>query len=235
LKECAEVIAPILYRKWIPATFFINPAFIDNKELFHRYKGSLLLGKLLRDKIDVKQFLADNNFDGENLLKVKYSQKAVLDNLATKVDLSFTDFLKMQKPYLTMHQLSGLQNKGFSIGAHSWDHPEFWLISEEEQISQIRNSVDWVKDKMNPKHLVFSFPYTDDQCSVELFERMRNENIYNLSFGTAGIKYDEFPTHLQRFPCETKFPLPQQLKTELVYSYLRKFAGKHVVKHNAKN
>ncbi|HYQ58821.1 MAG TPA: polysaccharide deacetylase family protein, partial [Draconibacterium sp.] len=42
LKECTEVIAPILYKKGIPATFFVNSGFVDNKNLFHRYKASLL-------------------------------------------------------------------------------------------------------------------------------------------------------------------------------------------------
>jgi len=45
LRECEEIIAPILKEKGVPAIFFINPAFIDNKELFYRFKISLVIEK----------------------------------------------------------------------------------------------------------------------------------------------------------------------------------------------
>src|SRR6188768_2703766 len=35
LRECYETIYPLLKSKHIPATFFINPAFVDNREMFH--------------------------------------------------------------------------------------------------------------------------------------------------------------------------------------------------------
>jgi hypothetical protein len=38
LKECAEIVAPILLQKGIPATFLSSPGFIDNQKLFHRTK-----------------------------------------------------------------------------------------------------------------------------------------------------------------------------------------------------
>ena len=43
LKEVFTTIAPILLKKGVPASFFINPCFIDNNELFYRYKISLLI------------------------------------------------------------------------------------------------------------------------------------------------------------------------------------------------
>lgn len=41
LRQCAEIIAPILVRMGIPATFFINSDFIDNQALMFRYAYSL--------------------------------------------------------------------------------------------------------------------------------------------------------------------------------------------------
>jgi hypothetical protein len=46
LSACYDTIAPILLRKGVPATFFLNPAFIDNKALMFRYKISLCLNAL---------------------------------------------------------------------------------------------------------------------------------------------------------------------------------------------
>jgi len=45
-REVFELIAPILLKKGVPAIFFINPSFIDNKELFYRCKLSLVVEKI---------------------------------------------------------------------------------------------------------------------------------------------------------------------------------------------
>ena len=41
LSNFYHVIAPILSKKNIPATVFVNTAFVDNKDLFYRYKEVL--------------------------------------------------------------------------------------------------------------------------------------------------------------------------------------------------
>lgn len=46
LSGCYHIIAPILKRKGIPASFFINSDFVDNQGLFYRYQVSLLLHHL---------------------------------------------------------------------------------------------------------------------------------------------------------------------------------------------
>src|SRR5687767_2369317 len=43
LSECYHVIAPILKEKGVPATFSINSAFVDNKNLFYRYQASIII------------------------------------------------------------------------------------------------------------------------------------------------------------------------------------------------
>jgi len=42
LRQCYDIIAPILNKRGIPATFFINSAFVENKDLMYRYKISLI-------------------------------------------------------------------------------------------------------------------------------------------------------------------------------------------------
>ncbi|MCK4992269.1 MAG: hypothetical protein KAS29_17345, partial [Bacteroidales bacterium] len=43
LAECHQLIAPLLKRKGVPAVFFLNNHFIDNRGLFFRYKASLIM------------------------------------------------------------------------------------------------------------------------------------------------------------------------------------------------
>lgn len=232
LRECFDVIAPVLLRKGIPATFFVNPGFTDNRRLFHKYKGSLILNGLkVSSNSQAEQFLKTNNLNGNKILKYNILQENVLDEVAVLLGINFADFLEEQKPYLTTSQILDLQSHGFSIGAHSVNHPEFWRISEQEQMKEIRESMNWLVEKINPPIKAFSFPFTDSGVSSNVMKSLKNENICDVSFGTAGIKYDELEFHFQRYPVEQPDDFLQNLKAELVYFLLRKQIGKATVKH----
>lgn len=232
LRECVEVIAPILLEKGIPATFFINPAFIDNRALFHKYKASLILRKMNTSQISgAEKILAENDLLGNNILKATIRQVDVLDKVADLIDLDFADFLQKQRPYLTSNQLAELQNQGFSIGAHSFGHPEFWEITADEQLDEIRKSVDWVSEKVDPPIKTFAFPFSDSGASKSLLKSVKNQKICDATFGTAGLKYDEGDTHYQRYPAEIPGDFELNLKGEFVYFKLRKYIGKATVKH----
>ncbi len=51
LRQTYEIVAPILLRKGVSAALFVNPSFVDNKELFYDIKKGALLAKL--DKIQI--------------------------------------------------------------------------------------------------------------------------------------------------------------------------------------
>lgn len=232
LKECAEIIAPVLLKKGIQASFFVNTGFVDNKVLFHKYKASLILGKLgICSNFEAEKLLAENNLEGKKVLKAEISQVSVLDEVAKILEINFDRFLEIQKPYLTTRQILKLQKQGFTIGAHSFNHPEFWKISEEEQISQIRKSMEWINKTINPDIKTFAFPFTDFGVPLSVLETIKNENICDITFGTAGVKYDSFPGNFQRFPIEMPGDFVQNMKAEFVYFYLRKWIGKATVKH----
>lgn len=232
LKECAEIVAPLLKRKGIPATFFVNTAFIDNKQLFHKYKASLILNHLNRTTNQpAEKLLAENHLSGRNILKAEKQQEAVLDEVAGLFGIDFQKYLEQRQPYLTTSQLKALHADGFTIGAHSHDHPEFYKISEEQQVEQVKKSVQWVEENIPSKMKVFSFPFTDSGASSTVLKTIREENICDFTFGTAGVKYDEFDFHFQRYPVEQAGDFVSNLKAEFVYFELRKLVGKAVVKH----
>ena len=232
LKECSEVIAPVLLKKGIPATFFVNSGFIDNQQLFHKYKASLIFVKLKESpEIKAEKILEENNLNGNKVLNASVLQDIILDEAAELVGIDFNDFLTNQKPYLTTEQLLKLKEQGFSIGAHSFNHPEFWKISEDEQLNEIRKSMNWLVEKVNPDIKAFSFPFTDSGVSLNVMKALEKENICDVTFGTAGIKYDVLNNHLQRYPVEKPGDFILNLKAELVYFMLRKIIGKATVKH----
>jgi peptidoglycan/xylan/chitin deacetylase (PgdA/CDA1 family) len=232
LAECADIIAPILLKKGIPATFFINTAFADNRDLFHRYKASLILSKLRKKpNRTVEKILAAHRMKGNALLSVGYTDKHVLRDAALLLKIDFEKYLKKKKPYLTWDQINQLAASGFTIGAHSHRHPEFWKIPADEQIKEVRMSMEKVVKMVNPKIKAFSFPYTDWGVPAAVLNSIRKEGICDISFGTAGIKYDMCNFHFQRYPVEQQGDFLSNLKTEIVYFEMRKWAGKAKVIH----
>lgn len=232
LKECAEIIAPVLIEKGIPATFFVNTAFVDNRQLFHKYKASLILN-VLKEKPNqhADKRLAENGLSENSILKAEIGQTDILDEVAELLGIDFQKFLKKNQPYLTTNQILKLQSEGFSIGAHSVDHPEFYKISEKQQIEQVQKSMDWIGEKINPEIKTFSFPFTDLGVSSSVLKKIKEENICDITFGTAGVKHDALDFHFQRYPMEQNGNFIHNLKGEYVYFEMRRLIGKARVKH----
>lgn len=219
LRECYDIAAPVLKEKGIPATFFVNPAFVDNTDLFHRYKVAVL-NKFFAKK-GVKFQLQDT-----------YADLLSLDQMAEDVGLKWEDYLKQENPYMTLEQLKQLQKDGFTIGAHSWDHPEFWLLDEERQLDEIRESMEWVEAHFSPKVKAFAFPFTDFGVSVFVFDAIKRERLCDITFGTAGIKVEKQARHYQRLAMEQRgFKSARQLlKNEYLSYQIKKMLDKHVAK-----
>ena len=213
LKECYSVIAPVLMRKGIPATFFINPDFVDNKSIFHRFKRSILESKGVLEKGVKKYYIHETN---------------ELDVLAEKHKVDFSAY----SPYMSLQQIKQLQTDGFLIGAHSMNHPEMWLLSEEEQFIEIKNSMNWLVENIQPKLKVFAFPFTDDKVALSVFEKLKREHITDFTFGTAGLKYDIAPNHYQRIPIErtSEWTIEKSIRFEYFYYFIRSFLNKNIVK-----
>jgi peptidoglycan/xylan/chitin deacetylase (PgdA/CDA1 family) len=232
LRECAEVVAPLLLKKGIPATFFVNTAFVDNKGLFHKYKASLILNRL-REKSDLQaeKILATNGLAGEHILTAGISQVSVLNKAAEILGIDFNEFLAKQKPYLTTAQIQKMAGDGFTIGAHSHSHPEFWEIPVQTQIDEVKKSMAEVEGLVKPRVKAFSFPFTDWGVRAEVLSAIKKEQICDITFGTAGVKQDMFDFHLQRYPAEQSGDFKCNLKGEFVYFEWRKWVGKAVVKH----
>ena len=188
MKEIYEIVAPILLEKGVPATFFINSGFVDNKVLFYRHRESL---------------------EREN--------EDICDKNGRKVD----EFLAKEKPYLTTEQIQTLSKQGFTFGAHSVDHPYYYQISLDEQLRQTRESLDFVSSIINQKLRLFAFPFTDYQVSQQFFNEIEPD--VDLCFGTAGLKNDEIPFHIQRIAGErSKFELLEGIVNKEYLKYFFK-------------
>jgi peptidoglycan/xylan/chitin deacetylase (PgdA/CDA1 family) len=182
LREFHDIAAPVLRRKGIPAVCFLNTAFIGNRDLFYRYKASLLIGHLrkgndaLQEK--AKSLLLERNLpasdDFLSLLKIGYADRNVFDDLASTTGFSFDEFLKSRQPYLDEDQVRALIDQGFSFGAHSIDHPEYRFLEEKQQFRQTEESLKHVADTFGIKEKLFSFPFTDHEVTLDFFRKIHD-------------------------------------------------------------
>ncbi|MEO8109715.1 MAG: polysaccharide deacetylase family protein [Ginsengibacter sp.] len=241
-REVHDVIAPLLEAKGIPAIFFINPAFINNKKLFYRSKASLLIHELVKNKnnnpllSDVASVLHTSDQSVDELIvlikKFKSTDEEIMDALALEFSLSFDDYLKEQRPFLTAEQLTSLSARGFTIGAHSWDHPYYDQLSLGDQIEQTLNSCSYVHEKIHPTYTTFSFPYYDTNLSQQLLNALNKEDI-DLLFGIQNQKDELHNNVVHRFNAERPdVSFNSQLKGLLLYLAIQNKTGRLKVKRN---
>ena len=188
MREVCDVALPVLKRKGIPATVFVNSAFVDNKDLFYRYKAALIADK--------------NSSLKKEVLKINFSEKEKLDRIAQDLGIDFERFLKETKPYLTTKEIKILQENGFTIGAHSINHPNYQLISEKEQIRQTQESCRFVKENFGEKNLFFAFPFDDIGVQNSFFETIYES--VDLTFSTSSISSSQNGKNIGRVMLEGK-------------------------------
>jgi peptidoglycan/xylan/chitin deacetylase (PgdA/CDA1 family) len=242
-REVSEVIAPILKRKGIPAIFFINPAFIDNKEMFYRNKISLILQAMEDRKTDKGLFKqiagilnqTSNEFSElkQALLKIRQSDKDKLDEIALLLDISFGDYLKTSRPWLTSEELADLAEQGFCLGGHSWDHPYYQSLTLEEQVRQTIDSCEFIK-KYNKGETTFSFPHSDESLPQQLFDRLNKpETGIDLLFGIQNQKNEISNKMIHRFNSERpQVGFSSQVKGMLAYMIIQKALNKQTIQRN---
>jgi peptidoglycan/xylan/chitin deacetylase (PgdA/CDA1 family) len=240
LREIKDVIEPILSRKGINAIFFLNNAFIDNRAMFFRYKASVLCEIILTSsdhelpEAEIARILEIGVFNKQKavmeILKVRYLQKSKLDALADITNFDITKFLAEVKPYLNADEIIDLQKKGYHIGSHSYDHPLFTDLNEEQMKFEVTASFEDLELRFDPPMKFFAFPFTDDAISVRVINAIF-QNQPDAIFGSAGFKKEKQAFHFQRIPFE-KYSRSALtiLKTEYLYYILKALFGWNVSK-----
>jgi peptidoglycan/xylan/chitin deacetylase (PgdA/CDA1 family) len=229
LTECHGIIAPLLKKKGIPAIFFLNNDFIDNKGLFYRYKASLLTEQVLNDPPTLSRAAAFLRISEPQvlplLMAVSYDQQILLDRLARELDYSFSDYLKDRPVYMTSPQIRELIDWGFEIGAHSMDHPQMERFEPEEVIRQVLSSAMDLQDRFRFRIRGFAFPFSSAGIQEEAIGKIIQEGI--TLFGISGIRETGEGHFIHRIDME-KFRLPalDTLRIKYLRYIFRKMAGR---------
>jgi hypothetical protein len=241
LAECYHIIAPILKRKGIPATFFLNSDFVDNKALMFRYKASYLIEELSQRQIsapNIAPFFKKYELPfldiKTGLLSIRWRQEALLNDIAKAFEIDFNAFLKHQKPYLSQAQISQMIADGFTFGSHSQNHPTYNTIDLPSQIEQTLLSQAYLNQHFQLPYQTFAFPFTDSGVSKAFFDKILGEEKFPLTFGGAGLKHELIKGQLQRFGMETQqLSTPKQLiHAEYCYYIIKSIFRKNTIYRN---
>lgn len=226
LSGCHRYIAPLLRKKGIPASFFLNNRFIDNKSLFYRYKASLLVHQVKKDcrsRERVAEFLKIREDQVEaSIMLAGYDQRKLLDALAREVELDIASYLTSSQVYMNGKEIGELMEWGFDMGGHSADHMDFRNLEPAEMIRQVRLSLDDLQQRFGISTGYFSFPFTSDGIPKKVVETLLEEGTVKALMGSAGLKRTGKHAFIQRVPMEPPGIQAEDLLKAEYFSYLLK-------------
>ncbi len=215
-REMHDIVAPILHRAGVPATFFLTTAFLDGGGLAHHNALSVLLDRLEPDRGDVspanmRRFEAllpeathELSTVKARILSIPYAQNSVVSAMAEALSVDLGRYVHETQPYLSSEQITTMIKLGFNIGAHSHDHPLYSAIPLPEQILQTRTSINVLEKRFGVSPKAFAFPHTDNGVGETFFSYVFAEHLLDVSFGTAGMAPHFCPRNIERVSMERK-------------------------------
>lgn len=222
-KEMHDIVAPILQHIGVPATFFLTTAFLDGGGLAHHNALSVLLdrvqsrhSRLGAASVRLESLLPPPK-NGcttlrERVLSIRYAQNSLVRSLAEILDVDLDQYVRETQPYLSFEQVATLLARGFSIGAHSHDHPLYADLPLSEQLAQTRMSMELLATRFGVSPKAFAFPHTDSGVEAAFFSTVFAEPLLDVSFGTAGLVSHFHPRNIERVRMEkTSAPAAQIL------------------------
>lgn len=209
-REMYETVAPILQRAGVPATFFLNTAFLDGGGLAHYNALSVLL-----DRVQSQNSRGSARLESilpapkggcstlrERMLSIGYAQKPLVRSLAEALDFDLDLYVREAGPLLTSEQVAALLKMGFSIGTHSHDHSLYADLSLSDQLAQTRMSMELLQTRFGVSWKAFAFPHNDSGVTDEFFNTVFSESLLDVSFGTSGLVRHRHPRNIQRVSME---------------------------------
>lgn len=232
LKGCYDYIAPLLKKKGVPAAFFLNNRFIDNRGLFYRYKASLLIHRAIHDcrvRENLADFLKISREQVETSIRmIGWDQRALLDALAREAEMDFKGYQRAKPVYLCKAEVREMLDWGFDVGGHSSEHIEFKGLDPDQMIEQVRSSVKDLRKRYNISTKYFSFPFSSDDIPQKVIDTLMEEGTARVLLGTAGLKQTGRRAYIQRIPMEKyQSSALQTLKTEYFYYLLKMPLGRN--------
>lgn len=183
LQEIYTTIAPILKERNIPAVFFLNSDFVDNRDFFYRYKVSLIIEEGMRRGKDRAW--------KKKMLSVPFEKQGILDGIASSLGIDCDRYFHDHTPYLTYLQIRELQQMGFEFGGHSVNHPHMYKLSEEEQTWQVETCMAQLRQHLQLPDSLFAYPFGQENLTASALRGLQEG--MDTVFGTNNMEIAERP------------------------------------------
>ncbi len=239
LREIYDIAFPLLKKKGITAAVFVNTDFIDNQNLFYRYKVSLIIEAMQQQpqlEILVQSVLNDfvqyeTTSVRARLLALTSAHIPVIDRLLAVCGIDLTLFLKKKQPYLTWQQLQELHEAGWHIGSHGTNHTAFQDLTDDERLEQLSKSFYVISQYVKQDFRMFAFPFTDTGIGPDFIQTVFNLHLADIIMGGAGLYPEKNKNHIQRIPMETDYASNARhiITSEYFYYFAKKMIGKKIV------
>jgi hypothetical protein len=223
--------------------FFLVSSTLDNREMCHHQKISLLLQRYDElgsrfPEAEVRRRLANRGLGGATteaaLGAVPWAEKSVLDEIGVVCGLDFQAYALRERPYLSSDQVRALLGRGMAIGAHSIDHPRYADIPIAEQLRQTRESARFLQQRFACVPRAFAFPHTDSGVSQEFFAALAQAGEIDASFGTSAPSEDRGLRNFQRFSMEKPcLPAPAILARQALRRIGLRCTGRTVIRRSS--
>ena len=190
--ENYSYLADILHDLNLGCTMFLINNCIDNRDLMWSNKVCYIRNMISRGKeiqiikeISLKYNLASNHNNLKSFSKLWNMN--IKDEIANecwkRAEIgSLQEFLISNKPYLSSIQIKEMLNAGFSIGSHSYSHPNFSKLEEDELQKELIFSKIDLEDRFNQEIMFFAYPY-GVRPNKEIEEKYKNKSGFKLLFG----------------------------------------------------
>ncbi len=217
-REMADVIAPILKAKGVPAIFFLASSLLDNKQPFFEDVMGLIEEQIQRNPQEGEKLLRQQGVTMAQLWEGRNPYHPAIPALREAFGIDAQGWVRDEQPYLSSAQVRKLLADGFTIGAHSIDHPLYAGIDRAEQERQTRESMGQLVKQFGLRNRLFAFPYGEIGVDRSFCIDLVRDGVVEMFFGTGGTTRDKREPHvLQRLWCEDHSrPLMEMIRAELL-------------------
>jgi peptidoglycan/xylan/chitin deacetylase (PgdA/CDA1 family) len=211
-EECYSVARPLLLRHGLPCTFFVIGSTLDNRALMHRNQVALCLSSLSRPGGGEAALAAVSRRCGRTFRQrahlerwarsLRYRDRQDIHRLCEALEIDVAAYLRVNRPYLSEAQVRQLHADGFTIGAHTMDHPEMEHITPGERREQIARSCEHVRRLTGRERVPFAIPFNGLTLPRAELAQLRTDLGIDLIYDTNNLMPDrEFIVN--RIWCDT--------------------------------
>jgi hypothetical protein len=160
------------------------------------------------------------------LFSIRDANRHVLAKIYAIVGVDMDEYVTKTRPYLSSAEIFDLLRQGFSIGAHSVDHPLYADLALEEQVTQTRDSTNFMVSRFGVQTRAFAFPHTDSGVGPEFFQAVISTGLVDICFGTGGLLRHFHPANIERFSMEkTSHTMHAAITKEYARAVYYRFRG----------